>query len=140
MDKANVNDRQSVSALYPRTAFEEDAAHNAVGNTGVVHGVQIESQPDGGGWFRLVRVRHHVAEVTAPAETLFLAPSEPGIAGSLVGADPADGAPAASDGDPAARLREYEAFIDRVLDAARKADFQDPIGRDEERLRGFRGG
>ena len=34
----------------------------------------------------------------------------------------------------------YRAFIDSILQTARTARFQPPIGRGEERLRGFHGG
>ena len=47
-------------------------------------------------------------------------------------------------GDALAAARDsadgYRSFIDSILETARTADFQTPIGRGEERLRGFHGG
>lgn len=140
MHRANINDRQSVSEFYPLAAFEEDAARNSVGDTQIVYGVRIESKPDAEGWFRLVRAKHHVGEQTGFADAIFLAPSRPHIAATLVGSDTDEGVPAGSNAGAATRSAEYEAFLGRVLDAARTADFQEPIGRGEERLKGFHGG
>ena len=140
MQTANVNDRASIEALYPRAAFDEDAAKNALPKTQVLYGVRIDSEPDEGGSFALVRARHHVGEMTNFAEAVFLFPEEPHLSATLVGSDPDAGMPQEADDPSDLRRKEYEAFIDRVLDAARRADFADPIGRDEERLKGFHGG
>jgi hypothetical protein len=140
MHKANINDRQSVSGVYPLAAFQEDAARNSVGDTQIVYGLRIESEPDEEGWFRLARAQHHVGELTGFAEAIFVAASQPHISASLLGSEPEDGAPSDSSANAATRQEEYEAYIDRVLEAARTADFQDPIGRGEERLEGFHGG
>jgi hypothetical protein len=140
MHRANINDRQSVSALYPQTAFEEDAARNEVGDAQIVHGLRIETSADEQGWFQLARVRHHVGELTGFKEAIFLAPNRPQLSAVLLGADPEGAAAPGPQANAATRQEEYEAFIDRVLEAARHADFPDPIGRGEERLRGFHGG
>lgn len=139
MHRANVNDRGSVEALYTRAAFEEDAAKNALADTAVVYGLRIESAPDAEGWFRLVRTRHHTGELTTVADAVFLHPEEPHLAAPLLGSDP-DGTAQNPDAMPEKRRLEYAAFIDRVIETARTADFADPIGRNEPRLEGFRGG
>jgi hypothetical protein len=140
MNKANINDRQSVAALYPRSAFDEDAARNALGTTEIVYGVRIESSPDETGWFVFARARHHVGELTGFAEAVFIAANRPHLTAPLLGSDPDDGAPQGPTVTAEARAQEYEAFVDRVLEAARTAEFQNPIGRGEERLEGFHGG
>ncbi|HEX2135994.1 MAG TPA: hypothetical protein VHG30_08845 [Microvirga sp.] len=138
--KADINDRKSVEALYPRDAFEEDAGRNALGNTQVVYGVRIESAPDAEGCFRLARARHHVGELTGSRGAIFLAAEKPRLSAPLLGSDAGTGAPEGSDVTPETRAAEYNAFIDRILDAARSADFGGPIGRGETRLKGFHGG
>jgi hypothetical protein len=139
MARANVNDRESLQGAYPAAAFQEDAANNAVGDAQVIRGVRIESAPDGDGWFQLSRAKQHVGESADAAGSCFLAPSEPHIMASLVGAEAEDGAPQ-GEALVAARRQEYEVFIDRLAEAARSANFPAPIGQGEERLKGFRGG
>jgi hypothetical protein len=138
MSKVNINDPESLKALYPLSAFEEDAARNAVADTQVVHGIRIESGPDAEGWFRCVRAQRHVGEQTHAAGLPFVAPNEPHIAANLVGAEP-DAAPSAADARRT-RQEEYDSFIDRVAETARTSAFQEPIGEGEERLKGFHGG
>jgi hypothetical protein len=140
MHKANINDRQSVASVYPRAAFEEDAGRNALGTADVVYGVRIESSPDETGWFTVMRTRHHVGELTGFADAVFIAANEPHLTAPLLGSDPDEGVPQGPIITADARAEEYEAFIDRVLEAARSAEFPDPIGRGEERLEGFHGG
>ncbi len=139
MHKANVNDRASVEAVYSQAAFDEDAARNALADAPVVHGLRIDSEPDAQGWFSLARARHHVGELTGFKEAIFLHPENPHLAAPLLGSDP-DGTAESPAAMPDKRRQEYAAFIDRVLDTARTADFQAPIGRDEPRLKGFHGG
>ncbi len=139
MHKANVNDRASIEAVYPLAAFEEDAARNALADAPVVHGVRIDSAPDAQGWFALARARHHVGELTNFADAIFLHPESPQLAAPLLGSDP-DGTAQMPAAMPELRRQEYEAFINRVIEAARTADFAEPIGRDEPRLKGFHGG
>jgi hypothetical protein len=138
MSSANINDPESLKALYPLSAFEEDAARNAVANAQVVHGLRIESGPDAKGWFRCVRAHRHVGEQANSSGLPFVAPSEPHIDASLVGAEP--GAAPSAAAARGTRQGEYESFIDRVAEVARTASFQEPIGQGEERLKGFRGG
>jgi len=132
MQRANVNDRQSVVSVYGRTDFERDAARNARTDATVYEGLRIESSPDQEGWFNLVRTRVHVAEAK-DHHGAFLFPyhrfSGAAGPGEMTEADP-----------PTDHGQDYEAFLDRVLETARTAEFPGPIGRGEERLKGFHGG
>jgi hypothetical protein len=40
----------------------------------------------------------------------------------------------------ARKAADYRSFVDRILEAAKAAEFKSPIGRKEERLQGFHGG
>ena len=135
MERANVNDPRSLEAVYGRTEFEKDAARNAKTDAAVHYGLRIESAPDEEGWFKLVRASHHVGEARGQ-HSLFLFPYHPS-AGS---AGPGDEAAGGREGSPAEHAEDYEAFLERVLEAARTAQFPGPIGRGEERLKGFHGG
>jgi hypothetical protein len=137
MTAANVNDRASIERLYPRDAFAADAAHNADGKAAVLHGVLIASEVSESGAFTLQRIRRQAGENDPLGDTLFLAPFAPPALRQMT----SYGGPAEDHGDPAARLApNYEGFIDRIIETARRAAFKTPIGRDEPRLRGFRGG
>ena len=148
MTSASIHDRASVERLYPRDAFEADAGSNAHGKTAVLHGLRILSAPDADGAFRLARGSQHAGEVHAGESQgrgngLFLAPDLAANFASLAqnntdygGAEEKGDAMRAVD----ARAAAYEAFIDRVIATAQAADFEEPIGRGEERLKGFHGG
>lgn len=139
MERANIDDRESLRAAYPFSAYEQDALHNAVGSVQTLRGVRIDSGIDGAGWFPLIRAQHHVGEAAPAGGAAFLAPDDAPVAANLVGAEADDGAP---HGDALAqrRRRDYETFIDRIAEAARNAPAPGAIGRGEERLSGFRGG
>jgi hypothetical protein len=148
MTSASIHDRASVERLYPRDAFEADAGSNALGKTTVLHGVRILSAPDASGEFRLTRGSQHAGEVhvggaQGRGNGLFLAPDLAANVATLA-QDNADYAGAQEKGDAIrsvdARAAAYEAFIDRVIATAQAADFEEPIGRGEERLKGFHGG
>jgi len=135
MQRANVNDPRSLEAVYDRAAFERDASRNAMADAAVHHGLRIESAPDGEGWFGVVPARHHVGEAKGE-HSVFLFPHRraEGGGGPEVGFSPSQ------QNSPAERRDEYEAFLRSVLEAARRAEFPDAIGRGEERLKGFHGG
>lgn len=138
MPSAKIHDRASIEGVYSRSAFEEDAARNAVGDAQILFGVRIESGPDAQGAFGLARAKQHVGEQATSGGAVFLAPDhQTRYAGVLKneGAGRQQGEGAAD--DPAG---EYAAFVDRIVETAKTAEFPAPIGRDEERLRGFRGG
>ena len=142
MSSANVNDRASIERLYPREAFEADAARNALPKADVLHGVRIASEIAADGAFALQRTSQQVGENDPLGDTLFLAPFLGGAEGTLRqkpdygGAEESPGALAKT----ADKGPDYDAFVDRIVETARRAAFKDPIGRHEPRLRGFHGG
>src|SRR5689334_10562406 len=75
MPTANVFDRASVEAIYPRDAYEAEAAQNSVGNAGKQRGLRIDSAPDGEGNFTLVRAVRDVGEAAGTPDSLFLSPT-----------------------------------------------------------------
>jgi hypothetical protein len=142
MGSANVNDRASVEAIYPREAFEADAARNSRSKAAVLHGLLIASEVSESGAFELQPAKRHVGEQDPLGDTLFLAPF-PRDAGATMQQTPAYGAAEEKPGglDQAEQHGHgYDDFIDGVLAAAARAKFKEPIGRQEDRLRGFRGG
>jgi hypothetical protein len=148
MTSASIHDRASLERLYPRDAFDADAGSNALGKTTVLHGLRILSAPDGSGEFRIARGSQHAGEVhvgeaQGRGNGLFLAPDLAAHVATLA-QDNADygGAQEKGDAIPSvdARAAAYEAFIDRVIATAQAADFEEPIGRGEQRLKGFHGG
>ena len=148
MTSANINDRSSVERLYPRDAFEADAGSNALGKTAVLQGLRILSGPNEAGEFQIARASQHVGEVHAGEKQgrgngLFLAPNLGSNFAALMQNDTDyGGAQEKHDAiqSVSARQDEYAAFIDRVIATAGAADFEQPIGRGEERLKGFHGG
>jgi hypothetical protein len=120
MRSANVNDRSTIEAIYPREAFESDAAQNSRDKAAILHGVLIASEVSESGAFALLR------DIDARMEQA-----------------PAYGAAEEKPGGLEEMERQgadYDSFIDRIIAAATRAEFKEPIGRHEERLRGFRGG
>lgn len=142
MSSANVNDRSTIAAVYPREAFEADAAQNARDKAAVLHGVAIASAVSESGAFALQRARRHVGENDPLSDTLFLAPFLPPDDAETAQTSAYGAAPEKPDAAEAGSPRgdAYESFIARIVDAATRAAFKDPIGRHEKRLRGFRGG
>ena len=142
MSTVNVNDRASIEGIYPRDVFASDAANNSRGKALVLEGVLIASQPSETGEFTLQRKRRHVGENDPEGDTLFLAP----YLGQEYGAleqTPAYGT-AEEKGDAINEVersnRDYDTFVDRIIATAKSVRFKEPIGKHEERLRGFHGG
>jgi hypothetical protein len=144
MSTANVNDRASVEAIYPRDVYEAEAAQNAVGNAQTLRGVRIDSAPDEKGDFALVRAARDTGEAAGTQDALFIPPmlesreyerfvELPGREGGMAERrdPPAEGS---SDGGA------YAAFIDSIIEAARNAQFPERIGRGDDRFKGFHGG
>jgi hypothetical protein len=143
MSKANIHDRTSIERLYDRETYENDARRNSTGNAAVLHGVRIMSAPDDKGDFDLVRGSRHAGEAPSEGNVPFLAPDLNGRPAPLVPSatdygGPRETAQASESGSE--RGRDYGAFVDRIIETARTAAFQTPIGLHEERLRGFHGG
>jgi hypothetical protein len=140
MSRANIFDRASIEAVYPRDLFESDAATNSAARSTTSRGVRIESAPDEGGEFRLVRAAHRATKRAAHRDAIFLCPymgraySLFSLAGGVKGqiienADPFEPHP-----------EEYDAFIERIIETAKRFEKPAPIGRGAAVLRGFRGG
>jgi hypothetical protein len=141
MPEANINDRSSIERLYLREDFERDAGENARAKATVHRGIRIVSPVDSQGSFTAERASRHVGEEDPEGDTVFLAPfmaegSAPLQEGAAYG-----GPIITADGPSDSRKADdYAAFIDRLLERARTAEFKSPIGRHEKRLQGFHGG
>jgi hypothetical protein len=142
MPEADVNDRASIERLYPREDFERDAGENARDKATVQRGLRIVSAVGADGRFRAERASRHVGEEDREADTVFLAPflveaSAPLQQGGAYGAAVETGEALATTPHKA---DDYRAFVDRIIETAKAADFKPPIGRNEKRLQGFHGG
>lgn len=141
MPAADINDPTSVEHIYSPQAFKRDAGLNSVGNTPVLHGVRITSQPDPEGRFELVPGNKQTGERDPEGDTAFLAPFLRVSEAAAQGASPYGG-PEERGNAPGETGREdgdYAAFVARVIETARTIRFKPPIGRDG-RLQGFHGG
>ena len=142
MAKANVNDRASIERLYPREDFDREAGENSDAKATVHRGLRILSGLDPEGGFSVERGSRHVGESDPESDTLFITPFLAQAYAPLQQGD-VYGGPAEKDDALAGAGRkgdDYRAFIDRIIEAAKSANFKSPIGRGEERLRGFHGG
>jgi hypothetical protein len=122
--QANIDDRRSIERLYPPDAFARDAAENDRPRIEILKGVRIASAPDADGNFAMEPAAQYTGEVPG---TLFLAPFPRRAAGEPAGDDP----------DP---RYGYNAFIDEIIDAARRHGYRadESPGPDDPRLRGAR--
>ncbi|HEY0571920.1 MAG TPA: hypothetical protein VGD16_10355 [Enterovirga sp.] len=141
MTRADVNDPASVERIYPPEAFKRDAGLNSVGNTPVLHGLRIMSEPGPDGRFELVRGNRQTGERDPEGDTAFLAPFTGAGEATAQGQSPYGGPEEHGDAPGRAGREgdEYAAFIARIIETARKIRFKPPIGRDV-RLQGFHGG
>jgi hypothetical protein len=132
MQRANINDRGSIERIYPRAVFAREANANMRAKASVLNGVQISSPPDEAGGFDLTRASRHAGEEPSPGGAIFLCPFAQRTGH---GADhPAAAAPPSGERPSDA----YDAFIDQIIATAREADFPEPAGRGDARLRGLR--
>ena len=142
MPDANVNDRSSVERLYPRDDFDRDAGENSDAKATVHRGLRIVSPVGPDGRFGAERGLRHVGESDPEGDTVFVAPFLAQGFAPLRGTDAYGGA--AETGDAPAgggrKDQDYRAFIDRIIEAARAAEFKPAVGQHEDRLRGFHGG
>lgn len=137
MAKANLNDRSSIERIYPETQWEQDAARNTQGSASVIHGVKILSEPDAEGGFELAAMAQGVAEGDPESDVIFLPAFEADAADAQAGSTYGGSVAPTRDHDTAS---EYARFIDSIIEAARRADFKPPIGKGDDRIKGFRGG
>jgi hypothetical protein len=138
MARISINDRTLVEEFYSKETFDQDAAENGRGKATIIRGVKILSAPDMEGGVELVRASQHVGESSPDQDSIFVAAHRAGTAkadeGNAYSASVEPTAENADEGD------EYRQFIDRLLQTAKDAQFQRPIGKGEERLVGFHGG
>lgn len=128
--RANIHERQSIEKIYPRAVFEQEARSNLRAKTTVQHGVRIHSMPDDRGEFELTRATRHIAEAEDGANSAFLCPyaQAPTAGGESSGPKETGPPPSAA----------YDAFIDQVLETARRVRFDRSPGPGEVRLMGPR--
>lgn len=124
MSKINTSDRAALEQAYPPEAFVEDSAQNAAASPEIVKGVRVLSAPDAAGEFELERGHRQVGEAASAA---FLAPYRrvPAAVPSETPGSPPDG---------------YQAFLDEIVDAARRFGFRpgETPGQGDPRIRGLR--
>ncbi|WP_029007222.1 hypothetical protein [Azospirillum halopraeferens] len=137
--KANVNDRASIEAVYPKADFDQDAHQNTRDRARVHHGLAILSAPAADGSFSIAREHRHVAETQEGSHSYFLFPLlDPAEYGTtLRSANGYDGPfkPVMPPADPEAH---YHHFIEDVIETAKTAHF--PPTFTAQQLKGFLGG
>jgi hypothetical protein len=142
MPDANVNDRSSVERLYPRDDFDRDAGENSDAKATVHRGLRIVSAVDRDGRFSAERGSRHVGESDPEGDTVFVAPflaqGHAPLRQTNTYGGPAETGHASAGGDR--KARDYQAFVDRIIETAKAAQFKSAVGRHEDRLRGFHGG
>lgn len=136
MSTVNINDPRSLTALYDRAAFEQDAARNARGNAEVLYGVTILSASKDGD-VEIRRTARQVAEGDREGDSIFL-PAYRADAGAAEDGGAYQDSLAPPDTDTSSS--DYESFLERMIETARNAHFKPAIGEGEDRLKGFRGG
>ena len=136
MERANIHDRGSIERVYPRAVFEQEALSNTRGKASVLHGVRINSAPDGTGAFDLVRAAHQVGEDERSASGVFLCP----FAHQHATLEAPEARAGSTDRlDALASVRDdYDVFIDKVVATARTVHFDPSPGPGDPRLRGLR--
>jgi hypothetical protein len=136
MPVARLDDRGSLASIYSREQFERDAARNAEVKAETLSGVVLLSAPDPAGRFQIDRARRHVGEVAPSGDSVFLYPTLNDAEGGLAGVGTGYGADETGLG--AIRSADYDAFLDRVVAAARGLKPRESPGRDDPRLKGLR--
>jgi hypothetical protein len=140
MQSVNINQRDTIESYYPLDSFVHDASQNARGKALVMHGLRILSAPDADGTFKVSKGQHNVAEDDDNHDALFLY-SVRDDDNNWFDKGEADASKAVHAKEHPVDVSDlYRSFIDRVIEAARTAHFQNDIGRGEPRLKGFHGG
>jgi hypothetical protein len=134
--KANIHDRGSIERVYPEEAFAFEAGGNSRAKATVHKGVRIVSAVDATGEFEIEPGSRHVSERDGPDQVIFLSPDLVSSADALVGGGYGTTIERES-GPQAHKAADYVAFIDRIIEAAKQANFR-PAPSGDERLRGPR--
>jgi hypothetical protein len=137
MMKANIHDRGTIERVYPEEAFAFEAGGNSRAKATVRKGVRIVSAVDARGEFEIERASRHVSESDGPDQAIFLSPDLVSSADALVTGGGYGSTTERESGPQAHKAADYVAFIDRIIDAAKHADFR-PAPSGDERLRGPR--
>jgi hypothetical protein len=135
--KASIHDRGSVEAVYPEEAFAFEAGVNSRAKAAVHKGVRIVSAVDAKGEFEIERASRHVGESDGPDQAIFLSPDLVSSADALVAGGGYGSTIERESGPQAHKAADYVAFIDRIIEAAKQADFR-PAPSGDGRLRGPR--
>jgi hypothetical protein len=142
MPDANIHDRSSLERLYPRDDFDRDAAENADAKATVHRGITIVSGVDRDGRFGAQRALRHVGEGDPEGDTVFVAPfraqADAPVPHLASCGDPAETNDVSPIGEHKAQA--YQAFLDRIIEAVKTAEFKPAVGCREDRLAGFHGG
>jgi hypothetical protein len=133
MDRANVNDRASIARLYPFAAFLGEGNANVRARTSIWRGVEIIAGPDAEGWFPMTRASRHVGERELAGGAVFLCPFA-----QATGHAPDYPVPAAGGGGADSRATDYDAFIGKIIAAARTMPPEPAPGAGDIRLKGLR--
>ena len=133
MDRTNINDRASIARLYPFAAFLAEANANVRARASMWRGVEIIAGPDAEGWFPMTRASRHAGEREVAGGARFLCPFA-----EATGHAPDCFAPAAGAGGADGRTTAYDAFIDKIIAAARAMPPEPAPGAGDIRLKGLR--
>jgi hypothetical protein len=133
MDRTNINDRASIARLYPFTAFLGDANANVRARASMWRGVEIIGGPDAEGWFPMTRASRQAGEREVAGGARFLCPFA-----QATGHAPDYSAPAAGASGADGRTTAYDAFIDKIIAAARTMPPEPAPGADDIRPKGLR--
>jgi hypothetical protein len=133
---ANIHDRDSVEAVYPEEVFAYEAGLNSRAKATVHKGVRILSAVDERGGFEIERGARHVGEDETQEHAIFLSPDLIASAQALVDGGGYGTTVQRKSGQQADKAADYVAFVDRIIAAARQADFAAVPGFKDARLRG----
>ena len=133
---ANINDRSSIERVYPREEFDREIGRNSEPKATVLAGVRILRGIDGHGDFEIERASRQTGESD---ETVFLSPFLVSAMADIGGAASPREAPSRdATAEPHDTAADYEAFLDRIVEAAKTAPRHPSPGPGEERLHGLR--
>jgi hypothetical protein len=117
---ANLNERTSIERIYPLAAFDQDAGENSSGSSPRRCGVKVESVPDAGGGFRMVRAAQALTGLVDTPGTAFLCPYMGRAYGLFMIKGGGRGAVEEHGDIFADHLDEYTAFLEALVQTARR--------------------
>lgn len=117
---ANINERTSIERVYPLSAFDEDAGENSSGSSPRRCGVKLETVPDAAGAFRMVRGAQALTGADDAPGTAFVCPYMGRAYGLFMIEGGGRGAVEEHGNIFAGHLDEYAAFLETIIETARK--------------------